>query len=135
MSDLVERLMDDGWNRREVQRLRDLAFDQEGDARRNRVKADRLELELVEMRAAANILQRVGLRVDRDEDGAPRVHIDPTADGGLRAALWKIGDAYGRIPAGEPTQEQIDATLPALYDAIGEALTLVGHPFEPGTPE
>jgi hypothetical protein len=75
---LVDELADTTWSRSEVERLRRLAFEDESLAHRRRAEADRLELDLVERMTAANILREVGLTVDRDEFGVPRVKVERT---------------------------------------------------------
>lgn len=55
----------------------------------------------------------------------------------LLNAIDGIASAYFHVPAGEPTAEQILAALPALYDAIEEALSVARHPlgrYRPGRP-
>lgn len=62
----------------EVTRLRDVAFQEESDARKHRAKADALELEIVERRAASKILRDVGLSVGRDDAGVPWMKVERT---------------------------------------------------------
>lgn len=60
----------------EVKRLRESADGLTVEADRIRRRADLVELEAVEARTAANILREAGLRVDRTDDGTPRVQVD-----------------------------------------------------------
>jgi ribosomal 30S subunit maturation factor RimM len=60
----------------EAKRLREDADELTVKADRQRRKADAIELQAVEARAAATLLRNTGFRIDRDPDGLPRVHVD-----------------------------------------------------------
>jgi hypothetical protein len=86
--------------------------------------AERLMADLVNDHAGIpyDVLRRIesGLtEVEREAASSPRAG---EAEGGVRPTmnerLRALHDAYYAIPAGNPTPEQVDERLPALYAAI-----------------
>ena len=75
VSDVLERDAEDF--RREAERLREMAFQEESNAHKHRARADALELRAVEHRTAATIIREAGLTTWRDGNGVPNVKVDP----------------------------------------------------------